>query len=109
MNVTPIIYRDARVAIAHTDITDMQVSKEEDFQRLQQFAQRLINVQEEERQRISREIHDDLGHRIALLSFSLRQIIKQHEKDSASTAPGLNKILDGLTEFSKALRNLSHC
>ena len=81
MNVTPIAYGHARVAVAHTDITDLRLSKEEDFKRLRQFARRLIHAQEEERQRISREIHDDLGHRIALLSFSVRQVIKQHPQE----------------------------
>jgi signal transduction histidine kinase len=109
MNVTPIAYGNARVAIAHTDITDLQLSKEEDFKRLRQFARRLIHAQEEERQRISRELHDDLGHRIALMSFSVRQIMKQHPKNFASGMRDLNKIVDGITDLSTAMRNLSHC
>src|SRR5262249_23757859 len=109
MTITPLAYGNARVAIVHTDITDLQHSKEEDFKRLRQFARRLIKAQEEERQRISREIHDDLGHRIGLLSFSVRQIIKQHSNDLASSKRDLNKILDGFNDFSTALRHLSHC
>lgn len=108
MNVTTVAYGHARVAVAHTDITDLRLSKEEDFKRLRQFARRLIHAQEEERQRISREIHDDLGHRLALLSFSVRQVIKQHPKSFNASARELNKILDGFNEFSAALRNLSH-
>jgi two-component system sensor histidine kinase UhpB len=109
MSVTPISYGDARAAIAHTDITDLQLSKEKDFQRLQQLARRLINAQEEERQRISREIHDDLGNRIALMSLSVRQIMKQSSaQDPGSSSRELNKVLDGITELSTALRELSH-
>jgi signal transduction histidine kinase len=108
MNVTAVAYGHARVAVTHTDITDLRISKEEDFKRLRQFARRLIHAQEEERQRISREIHDDLGHRIALLSFSVRQVIKQHPKGFGASIAELNKILDGFNDFSAALRNLSH-
>jgi PAS domain S-box-containing protein len=38
---------------------------------LQYVTQRLIQVQEEERQRISRELHDDVGQRISLLAIEL--------------------------------------
>jgi two-component system, NarL family, sensor kinase len=108
MSVAPVVYENARVAIAHTDITDLRISKEEEFKRLREFARRLINAQEEERQRLSRELHDDLGHRIALLSFSVSQVIKHHSKNTPVTIRDLNKILEGITDFSIAVRNLSH-
>jgi signal transduction histidine kinase len=106
MDVTPITYRNARAAIIHTDITSVRLSKEEDFKRLQQFARRLIDAQEKERQRISRELHDDLGNRIALMALSVRQIMKQYSKNSGTRE--LDKILTGITDLSTALRNLSH-
>src|SRR5262245_43393229 len=84
MDVTPIAYRNARAAVVHTDITSVRLSKEEDFKRLQQFARRLIDAQEKERQRISRELHDDLGNRIALMALSVRQIMKQYSKNSGT-------------------------
>ena len=108
MNVAPIVCGQARAAISHTDVTDLRVSKEEDLRRLREFARRLINAQEEERQRISREMHDDLGHRIALMSFSVRQILQQYPKNAALSIRDLNKVLDGINDFSAALRNLSH-
>jgi signal transduction histidine kinase len=108
MSVTPIMYKNARVAITHTDITDLQLSKEKDFKRLKQFARRLINAQEEERQRISREIHDDIGNRIALMSLSLRQVMKQSSERLGFSVHDLDPVLDGITELASTLRNLSH-
>jgi signal transduction histidine kinase len=108
MDVTPINYGNARVAVSHTDITDLQVSKEDDLKRLQQFARRLINAQEDERRRLSREIHDDLGHTIALMSLSVRQVVKQYSKGSNSRMRDLNKVLDDIMKLSTSLRNLSH-
>ena len=109
MGVTPIPYKNARVAISHTDITDLQLAKIKDFNRLQQFARRLINAQEEERQRISREIHDDLGSRIAFMSFSARRLMERDSKNGSSTALSeLKKLVEGLTDLSSALRNISH-
>jgi signal transduction histidine kinase len=108
MCVTPICYGDARVAVAHVDVTELQLSKESSFRRVQQFKRRLINAQEEERQRISREIHDDLGNRIALLALSVRQIMKKRSKNSRSRMQQLNDVVDHLTELSNAMRDLSH-
>jgi signal transduction histidine kinase len=109
MSVTPLSYRNVRAVIAHTDITDLQPSKEKDFKRLQQLARRLINVQEEERKRISREIHDDLGNRIALISLAVRQTMKQAASENRdSNVRELKKIVDDMGELSTALRELSH-
>jgi signal transduction histidine kinase len=109
MTVIPVAYRNARAAIVHTDITDLQLSREKDLRRLQQFARRLINAQEEERQRISRELHDDIGNRIALLSLSLRRAIKESSETSDLRRRELGIVLDGIIDLSAALRNLSHC
>src|SRR5262249_6882316 len=74
---TPFPFYSARVAITHTDITDLQFSKNK---RLQQITQRLIHAQENERQRIAQELHDDLSSRIALIAFSIRETIKQERR-----------------------------
>ncbi|HYR41395.1 MAG TPA: sensor histidine kinase [Terriglobia bacterium] len=108
MAVTPITYADARVVIAHTEVSDLQLSESKSFQLLQQFARHSINAQEEERQRISREIHDDVGNRIALMALSIRQIFKQGSGNSSSITQEHHKILDQITELSSALRDLSH-
>jgi signal transduction histidine kinase len=111
MNVTPIAYKNARVAISHTDITNLQLAKIKDSNRLQQFARRLIHAQEEERRRISREIHDDLGSRIAFMSFSVRRMIEQSPKDTESAAvtlAELNRVVEGLGDLAAALRDMSH-
>ena len=106
MAVSPITYEDARVAIAHTEIGDVRRLNDKNFRLLQQFARRSINAQEEERRRISREIHDDIGNRIALMALSIRQIIKQNcENQNASE---LNKIIDQIVDLSAAMRDLSH-
>jgi signal transduction histidine kinase len=111
MNVTPLAYKNARVAISHTDITNLQLAKIKDSNRLQQFARRLIHAQEEERRRISREIHDDLGSRIAFMSFSVRRMIEQSPKgleNAAVTLAELNRVVEGLGDLAAALRDMSH-
>lgn len=108
MTATQIHYKNARVAVCHTDISDLELSRVKEFDRVQKFARGLINAQEEERQRISREIHDDLGGKIAFMAFSIRQLISQRAQTSACVDTELTRVVDGLTELSTALRDLSH-
>jgi signal transduction histidine kinase len=107
MAVSPIAYGDARAAISHTEVKNVP-SDAKTVGLLQQFARRLINAQEEERQRISREIHDDLGNRIALMALSIRQIIKQSPENSSWSTSELNKVIDQIADLSTAMRDLSH-
>jgi len=57
---------------------------------------------------MSREIHDDLGNRIAVLAFSVHQVMKEGTKVSHSSMNQLNQVINDLTDLSNALRNLSH-
>jgi signal transduction histidine kinase len=108
MGVTPINYQDARVVVVHTDITELRLSKEKDLQRLQGFARRLIDAQEQERERIAREIHDDLGNRIAVIACSVEQIRNHCPRRRAGQLKQLDAIIANITSLSTALRDLSH-
>ena len=108
MEVVPIAYMGARAVVVHTDVTGTKLSNEQNIKLLQQFALRLINAQEEERQRISQEMHDDLGNRIALMALSIRHIIKQYSVDPNSTLSELHNIFQQIMDFSTVVRELSH-
>jgi signal transduction histidine kinase len=108
MSVAPIAYFNARAAVVHTEITDLQFSKERGSRRHQQFAQRLMNAHEAERQRLSQEMHDDLGNRVALINFAVRRAIRENPEDLASGRNELNKILAAVTDLSTALHEFSH-
>jgi len=109
MDVLPIHYKRARLVIAHADITESRLSKEKSLRRVQDFARRLINAQEEERERIAREIHDDLCNRVALLSLLVRQIANRRSSDSGTSLNGLSQVIDNIADLSNAMRNLAHC
>ncbi len=55
---------------------DVSGVKRAQFQ-LEQLAKRLMDAQEEERKRISRELHDDIGQRVALLAIELDMVRQQ--------------------------------
>jgi signal transduction histidine kinase len=107
MFVLPFSHGQARVAVTHVDITDLQLSKDQHFRRVRQFAHRLMRRQEEERERISREIHDDLSNRIALLASLVRRIKSRSSKRSTSRGDELDDLTQSITDLSNALRDLS--
>jgi len=70
---------------------------------------RLIEAQEEERSRIARELHDDVGQRLAVLSWTLRGLHKDLPPDApACLSEQLESTLSQASKISNAVRVLSH-
>lgn len=69
---------------------------------------RLIDVQEEERKRLARELHDDLNQRIAALSIAMgnlkRHIPEQYEEARAQS----DRIQRNLVLLAELVRRISH-
>jgi two-component system sensor histidine kinase UhpB len=65
----------------------------------------LINAQEQERHRIARELHDDLGQGLALAQVRLEGLI---EESSESLKPGLTDLSSQLSAISTTAREVSH-
>ena len=89
----------------------LSVSQEklrESHQQVRKLLGRLIDVQEAERRRISRELHDDLNQKIAALSMSISQLKRKvplHDGDMVIELDQLRKTANGLTD---EVRRLSH-
>jgi PAS domain S-box-containing protein len=71
------------------DITERKAMEET----LSTFGRRLLQAQEEERLRIARELHDDFGQRLAVISMELQ---------------GAGKVLEHVRELAFDLQSLSH-
>jgi signal transduction histidine kinase len=69
---------------------------------------RLITAQEEERTRIARELHDDLGQRMALLQIGLEQFEHDTAGLSSQARQHLQNLAEVASQFSSDLHNLSH-
>jgi two-component system, chemotaxis family, CheB/CheR fusion protein len=82
---------------------DLRQSREE----LRALAARLLTTQEEERRRVSRELHDDLNQKLAMLEVDADRL-GQH----AMSTPGLNvdirSLRDRVTEVSNDIRRVAY-
>jgi PAS domain S-box-containing protein len=74
---------------------------------LQRLTARLIQAQEEERQRISGELHDDFGQRLSLLIFGLERL-KSNLPASAPDRLELSRLQDQAEEITNDIHELSH-
>jgi len=72
---------------------------------LRRISGSLIDAQEQERYRIARELHDDLGQELALLHVKLDRLIQESDR---SLKPSLTDLSNQLSAISTTAREISH-
>jgi two-component system sensor histidine kinase UhpB len=72
---------------------------------LQKLNRDLIKVREEEATRIARELHDDVGQRLALISIGLSRL---RRSEARGTASEIRKLQEQTGAVVRSLRELSH-
>jgi len=75
---------------------------------LSELSGRLIHAQEEERARIARELHDDLGQRMALLQINVERFKHETAELPSKARRELNNIVELTSECSSELHDISH-
>ncbi len=75
---------------------------------IQALTARLIGAQEEERTRIARELHDDLGQQIATLSIAASNLKKDIRPEDSEARAQSGRIQQKLIQLAEGVRQLSH-
>jgi two-component system sensor histidine kinase UhpB len=75
---------------------------------LKEFTPRLIAAQEQEKQRISRELHDDVGQRLALLRIGLDLVEQKIPVERSVEHAEMCSFLTQLDELAIDVHNMSH-
>ena len=96
--------RVLRVIGMVADITQRKRAEEA----LSSLSRRLIQAQEAERARIARDLHDDIGQRLALLTVTVEQLteIRSHTSDEGRSH--LDALRAQTAEISASVRALAH-
>jgi PAS domain S-box-containing protein len=68
----------------------------------------LAEVQSEEARRIARELHDDIGQRLALVSFDIERMATRPQLSHDETAMHLRSCQQQILDISEGLRRISH-
>jgi len=69
---------------------------------------RLVQAQEDERARLGRELHDELGQRIAALDLRLASMSNDVREKAPSVTAGLNEAIEQVQELGFIARSVSH-
>lgn len=85
-----------------------EASLESSRQELQKLAFQLLRVQEEERRRISRDLHDDINQRLALLVMDIEAVERQLSFPSGHVGESVRAIQDRVVELSDIVRHLAY-
>jgi len=89
--------------VAFVDITERKVAEAS----LASVSRRLIIAQEQERTRIARELHDDIGQRLALLANGLQQV-QQDSPNLPEVRKRVEKLEKQTFEIAADIQSLSH-
>lgn len=82
----------------------LQQSQEE----LRALTASLLTAQEEERRRISRELHDDINQRLAMMVVELEALERAYPEAPAGLGSRLRSLQDNATELSEDVRHLAY-
>ena len=88
----------------NTDITDKKRSEES----LRHLSGYLMRVQDEERRRIARELHDSTGQKLVALKMDLEELAKQSKADIQKPLSEAVKLADEASSELRTLAQLLH-
>jgi PAS domain S-box-containing protein len=102
-------YRDSsgrltRVIGINYDITERKLAAE----RLRALSASLISAQEQERRRISRELHDDLVQRLGLMAIDVGRLNSRFGRYDPELGPELRALQERAAEAAELTRHIAH-
>jgi PAS domain S-box-containing protein len=94
----------ALVTSAIRDITERKRSDES----LRLLTGQLLHLQDQERRRIARELHDSAGQVLAALGMNLSLVESENGNNTPRAAKAIRESIDLVQELSRELRTISH-
>ncbi len=107
VNAIPIRDKDGNITAVVRTLTDI-TEKKHLLNEKENFTQRLLEVQEEERKRIARELHDDTAQNLALLVLEIDNLLNSREQLPAKVLENLKKLREDTDRTQREVRRYSH-
>jgi len=93
-----------RVISSFTDITDLKNAE----RAIHQLSTELLKLQDEERRRIGRELHDGMAQTVLAVNLSLAQLRQSAQPLNPASHRALEKARELLQQMSREIRTLSY-
>jgi PAS domain S-box-containing protein len=105
ISLSPLQTREGLLVMsAIRDISERKQAQES----LRMLSGRLLRVQDEERRRIARELHDSAGQILAALTMNLTPLESERGNTSPNMEKAIRESLGLINELSKELRTISY-
>jgi signal transduction histidine kinase len=91
-----------------THVTGIAIERRQSEDALRRLAGQLITAQEEERQRIARELHDDLVQTVASLAIGMSRVRRKLPVSADSAGEELASLQTRISGLADHIRQLSH-
>jgi PAS domain S-box-containing protein len=88
------------------DITERKEADE--ARKVAEVAARLLRVQDDERRRIARELHDDVGQLLAAIGMNVSQVFREKERLSGPVARCVAENMSLIDQASSEIRTVSY-
>ncbi len=99
-----LVWRNRQLRVQSDELEERTRTEQE----IQALNARLITAQEEERARVARELHDDIGQQIAALSIGMSNLKREVPESAAEARSQSDRIQQKLIQLSESTRHLSH-
>jgi PAS domain S-box-containing protein len=103
LNVSLLKASDGGTPLVFAFVEDITERKQSD-EALARMSRKLIMAQDEERRRIARDLHDDIGQRISLMAAELEQL----QEDPSQASQRAQELRRQARELSNDVQALSH-
>jgi PAS domain S-box-containing protein len=114
VSTTPMVNERGEFCGALGMITDITRRKQAETElrrsrdQLREMAGKVLQAQEEERRRISRELHDDIVQKVAALAIGMSRVKRQAVAVSESLAEELAGMQQRISALAQDVRQISH-
>jgi PAS domain S-box-containing protein len=109
LTISPVKDASGRVVGASKVARDITGRREaEEARKEAAIAARLLQVQDTERRRIARELHDGVGQLLAAIGMNVSQNLEEQAKLSPATARRVHQNLDLIAQASAEIRTISY-
>lgn len=106
--IAGLVVQRRRRQLAEASIRAKESALRISYDQVRQLNGQLINAQEEERARIARQLHDDVGQRIASVSIGLSGLKRRVTETDVAVRKDVSELQHEVVELARDLRGLSH-
>jgi PAS domain S-box-containing protein len=111
LSFSPLFWEQVTIQLVGTEVTE-QLQTEQALEKteasLKTMSIRLLQIQDEERRRLARELHDTSGQELAVIIMSLDRVAAKLKEPAAESSKAIGDCSEQLRKLEGELRTLSY-